>query len=303
MTRLAVFAYSDTGHACLKALLDAGRDVVFVATHADKPDEAHWFPSVAELARSRGIQPEIVEDPRAPGLVERVRAAAPDLLFSFYYRGLLPDALLRLPPRGAFNIHGSLLPRFRGRAPVNWAVLKGETETGATLHVMTSRADAGDIVDQQAVPIGPDDTALEVQRRVTAAAVAVLTRRLEELETGRAPRLPQDESRATKFSRRTAADGRIDWSQSAREVHDLVRAVTHPWPGAFTDIFGRKTTLWKTAVPNLGAHDNFPGQIRIEAGRLYVACGDDRYVEILAAQREGEDEMEASRFIAEAVAP
>ncbi len=303
MTRVAVFAYSDTGHACLKALLDTGRDVVFVATHADKPDEAHWFPSVAELARSRGIEPEIVEDPRAPEVAERLRAAAPDLLFSFYYRGLLPDALVRLPPRGAFNIHGSLLPRFRGRAPVNWAVLKGETETGATLHVMTSRADAGDIVDQQAVPIGPDDTALEVQRRVTAAAVAVLTRRLQDLETGRAPRFPQDESRATKFPRRTAADGRIDWAHSAREVHDLVRAVTHPWPGAFTDIFGRKTTLWKTAVPNLGAHDNFPGQIRIEAGRLYVACGDDRYVEVLAAQREGEDEMEASRFIAEAVAP
>lgn len=301
MTRVAVFAYSDTGHACLKALLDAGRDVVFVATHADKPDEAHWFPSVAELARSRGIEPEIVEDPSAPDVAGRLRAAAPDLLFSFYYRGLLPDALLRLPSRGAFNIHGSLLPRFRGRAPVNWAVLKGETETGATLHVMAARADAGDIVDQEAVAIGPDDTALEVQRRVTAAAVAVLTRRLGELETGRAPRIPQDESRATKFPRRTAEDGRIDWSQSAKQVHDLVRAVTHPWPGAFTDIFERKATLWKTAVPNLGAHDNFPGQIRIEAGRLYVACGDDRYVEILALQREGEDEMEASRFIADAV--
>ncbi|MEO8190356.1 MAG: formyltransferase [Acidobacteriota bacterium] len=303
MTRVAVFAYSDTGHACLKALLDRSADVVFVATHADDPKEAHWFPSVAELARSRGIEPEIVDDPRAPGLAERIRSARPDLLFSFYYRGLLPDAVLRLPSLGAFNIHGSLLPRFRGRAPVNWAVLKGETETGATLHAMTSRADAGDIVDQQTVPIGPDDTALEVQRRVTAAAVAVLTRRLGELSAGRAPRVPQDESRATKFPRRGPEDGRIDWSWSARQVHDLVRAVTHPWPGAFTDIFGGKATLWKTSVPNLGAHDNFPGQIRTEAGRLYVACGDDRYVEVLALQREGEDEMEASRFIAEMVTP
>ncbi len=301
MSRIAVFAYSDTGHACLQALLDAGRDVVLVATHADSPAEAQWFPSVAALARSRGIEPDIVEDPRSPEVFERVRAAAPDLLFSFYYRGLLPEAVLRLPPRGAFNIHGSLLPRFRGRAPVNWAVLKGETETGATLHVMTSRADAGDIVDQEAVPIGPDDTALDVQRRVTAAAVTVLTRRLEELETGRAPRIPQDEARATKFPRRTPEDGRIDWSWSAKQVHDLVRAVTHPWPGAFTDIFGGRTTLWKTALPNLGAHDNFPGQIRIEAGRLYVACGDDRYVEVLALQRDGEDEMEARRFKAETV--
>ncbi len=303
MTRIAVFAYSDTGHACLKALLDAGRQVVFVGTHADRPDEALWFPSVAELARERGIEPAIVEDARSPEVLERVRQAAPDLLFSFYYRGLLPDAMLRLPARGAFNIHGSLLPRYRGRAPVNWAVLKGETATGATLHVMTARADAGDIVDQEGVPIGPDDTALEVQRRVTAAAVRVLTRRLPELEAGRAPRVPQDETLATKFPRRTPEDGRIDWSSSAKQVHDLVRAVTHPWPGAFTDIFGAKTTLWKTSLPNLGAHDNFPGQIRIEAGRLYVACGDDRYVEIVALQREGEDEMESTRFIAQTVTP
>lgn len=303
MTRVAVFAYSDTGHACFATLLDRGMDVVFVATHADRAEETRWFPSVAELARSRGIEAAIVEDAREPRVVEAVRRADPQLLFSFYYRGILPQSLLSVPALGAYNVHGSLLPRYRGRAPVNWAVANGETETGATLHVMTSRADAGDIVDQEAVPIGPDDTAIDVQRRVTKAAVRVLTRRLPQLETGTAPRIPQDESRATKFPRRTPEDGRIDWSKSAKQVHDLVRAVTHPYPGAFTDIFGGKTYLWKTRAPHLGAHDNFPGQIRTEDGRLYVACGDDRYVEALRLQREGEEEMDANRFVAEAMRP
>ncbi len=299
MTRIAVFAYSDTGHACLKTLFEAGRDVVFVGTHADRPAEAPWFSSVAELARSRGVEPVIVEDARDPAVIERVRRAAPDLVFSFYFRGILPGPLLAIPRLGAFNVHGSLLPRFRGRAPVNWAVLNGETRTGATLHVMTARADAGDIVDQEAVEIGPDDTAREVQTRVTQAAVRVLARRLEDLEAGTAPRHPQDESAATKFGRRTAEDGRIDWTRSAKQVHDLVRAVTHPYPGAFTDLFGGKTWVWRTGAPHLGAHDNFPGQVRTERGGLYVACGDDRYVELLTLQREGKEEMDATRFIAE----
>lgn len=300
MTRIAVFAYSDTGHACLKALLDAGREIVFVGTHADKPDEARWFPSVAELARAKGIQPLLIEDPLDPKILVELRKAAPDLVFSFYFRGILPDDLLRLPRLGAFNIHGSLLPRYRGRAPVNWAVLNGETETGATLHVMTARADAGDIVDREPVPIGPDDTAIDVQRRVTEAAVRVLLRRLPELEAGTEPRTAQDASAATVFGRRTPEDGRIRWTKPAKEVHDLVRGVTHPYPGAFTDIFGKRVFIWKTALPGLGAHDNFPGQIRSEAGRLYVACGDDRYVEILVLQPEGESEMDASRFVVEA---
>lgn len=298
--RIAVFAYSDTGHACLEALLGAGRNVVLVATHADRPDEARWFPSVAELARAKGIETVIVDDPKDPRLAETVRRAAPDLILSAYFRGILPDGILRTARLGAFNMHGSLLPKYRGRAPVNWAVLNGETSTGATLHVMTPLADAGDIVDREPVAIGPDDTAIEVQRRVTEAAVRLLRRRLPELEAGTAPRSAQNEADATKYRRRTPEDGRIRWTKPAKEVHDLVRAVTHPYPGAFSDIFGKRTFVWKTALPGLGAHDNFPGQIRTEAGRLYVACGDDRYVEILVLQREGEAEMDASHFAAEA---
>jgi methionyl-tRNA formyltransferase len=286
-TRIAVFAYSHTGHACLKFLLERGENVVLVATHADDPLETAWFPSVADLARSRSIEPALVEDPADPAFLAKVRAAAPELVFSFYFRHILPPEILKLPARGAFNMHGSLLPAYRGRAPVNWAILNGETGTGATLHVMDARADAGDIVDQEPVEIEPDDSALDVQHRVSEAAVAILARRIEELKAGTAPRRPQDEARATKFPRRRPEDGQIDWSQSAKKVHDLVRAVTHPFPGAFTNVFGGgRTIIWKTRLPNLGAHDTFPGQVRREEGRLFVACGDDRYVEVLSLQRE-----------------
>jgi methionyl-tRNA formyltransferase len=296
MTRIVVFAYSDTGHACVKFLLDRGEDVALVVTHADDPKERQWFPSVAELARSRGIETVVADDPREPAVLARIEAAKPDLLLSFYYRGILPDSLLRLPRLGAFNVHGSLLPKYRGRAPVNWAILSGEKVTGTTLHVMTAKPDAGDIVDQESVPIGPDDTAGEVQKRVSAAAVKILERRLEDLKNGTAPRRSQDEAAATTFGRRGPQDGHIDWSRTAEQVHNLVRAVTHPYPGAFTGIFGGKTFLWKTRLPGLGAHDNFPGQIRMERGRLYVACGDDRYLEVLRLQREGEEEMDGSAF-------
>jgi methionyl-tRNA formyltransferase len=299
VTRIAVFAYSDTGHACLKHLLDRGERVVFLGTHRDAPEERQWFPSVAELARSRGLEPLIMENPLDPQSIVRVRVARPDLLLSFYYRRILPDEMLDAPPLGAFNVHGSLLPKFRGRAPVNWAIVKGETRTGATLHRMRTRADAGEIVDQEAVPIGPDDTALEVQTRVTAAAVAILARRLDELKAGTAPATPQDESKATRFGRRRPEDGRIDWSRPAREIHDLVRAVTHPFPGAFTDLFGGRTFVWRTRLPGLAAHDTFPGQVRAEDGRLFVACGDDRYVEILGVQRDGCEESDAPGFLAE----
>jgi methionyl-tRNA formyltransferase len=299
MTRLAVFAYSDTGHACLQHLLERGERVVFLATHRDHPDESRWFPSVAELAKSHGIEPLIMENPLDAQSIVRLRVSRPDLLFSFYYRRILPDEMLREPPLGAFNMHGSLLPRFRGRAPVNWAVAKGETKTGATLHRMRSRADTGEIVDQEEVPIGPDDTAIEVQRRVTAAAVSVLARRLDELKAGTAPERPQDESKATRFGRRRPEDGHIDWSRPAREVHDLVRAVTHPFPGAFTDLFGGKTFVWRTRLPGLAAHDTFPGQVRAEENRLLVACGDDRYVELVTVQPDGCPETDGAAFAAE----
>ena len=284
-----VFAYSEVGYLCLEELLKAGVSVQALFTCEDDPKEEQWFPSVAKLAEREGIP---VYRPSRLGEEEYalIRSLAPEAIFSFYYRSMIPERFLLLPPRGAFNIHGSLLPKYRGRACVNWAVLKGETETGATLHFMTKRADGGDIVDRQAVPILFTDTALEVSRKVAEAARLVLERNLQSIAEGNPSRTPQREEEATLFGRRTPEDGRIDWHQSALEIYNLVRAVTHPFPGAFTTLKGRKLFLWKV-LPGEGGEgpDPLPGAI-LSLSPFRVACGEGRLT-ILSAQWEGEEEL------------
>ena len=246
--RAVAFAYSSVGCVCLRTLLEAGVEVAAVYTHEDDPGEERWFDSVADLARARGLA--VLTPERLDGAEEeRIRALAPDLIFSFYYRSLIPERILRLAPLGAFNMHGSLLPRYRGRACVNWAVLNGETETGVTLHHMTARADRGRIVDQASIPIGPDDTAHDVFLKLIPLAGTVLRRSLPAILAGRAEGVEQDESRATTFGRRRPSDGLMDWTGSARSLHDLVRAVAPPFPGAFTFWEGRKLFVWRTRVP------------------------------------------------------
>lgn len=248
--RIVVFGYSEVGVRCLEILVRRGEQVVAVVTHADDPDEERWFGSVADLARRHGIPVLAPESLREPAVVAAVDRFEPELIFSFYYRMMIPERILERARLGAFNMHGSLLPRYRGRAPVNWAVLHGEVETGATLHHMVARADAGDIVDQERVPIGPEETAGEVAQKVAAAAGVILERRLDQLRQGRAPRAPQDESQATYFGRRRPEDGCIDWFASAAQTVNLVRAVTRPFPGAFTATAGGRLYVWRArAVP------------------------------------------------------
>ena len=170
MTSAVVFAYHDVGVRCLSVLLAHGIDVRLVVTHHDNPAEEIWFASVAEAAERHDLRVIRPADPNTPEIVAQVRAAAPDFLFSFYYRSMLREALLSVPRIAALNMHGSLLPRYRGRVPVNWAILHGETETGATLHHMVAKPDAGAIVASESVPILPDDIALDVFRKVTCAA-------------------------------------------------------------------------------------------------------------------------------------
>ena len=281
--RAVVFAYHDVGVRCLGALLEGGVEVPLVVTHEDDPGERVWFASVAELAARKGIETITPEDPNRPEIVERVRAAAPDFLFSFYYRRMLSPALLALAKRGAFNMHGSLLPRYRGRAPVNWAVLKGETETGATLHEMTVKPDAGRIVDQEPVPIGPDDLAVDVFRKVTDAAERVLRRSLPRLLDGSAVLRAQDLGQGSYFGGRRPEDGSIDWSAAAREVHNLVRAVAPPYPGAYTDLPAGRLFVLRTR--RLGRHDGAAAHGRA-AGPVLLAGASDAYVTAICGDGE-----------------
>ena len=238
MATAIVFAYHDVGVRCLKVLLAQGVHVSLVVTHRDNPAENIWFASVAALARMHDIPTITPDDPNLAATVKAVTALRPDFLFSFYYRHMIGAPLLAAATRGALNVHGSLLPKYRGRVPVNWAVINGEHETGATLHYMIEKPDAGDIVDRQSVPILPDDTAVEVFRKVTVAAEIVLHRALPLLIAGSAPRLKQDLTQGSYFGGRKPEDGCIDWNCSAQRVHDLVRGVAPPYPGAFTRVAG-----------------------------------------------------------------
>lgn len=192
--KAVVFAYHDMGCTGIQSLLDAGYDIAAIFTHPDNHGENHFFGSVARLAAEQGIPVWAPEDVNHPLWIERIREMKPDVLFSFYYRNLLGDEILNLAPKGAFNLHGSLLPKYRGRAPLNWVLVNGESETGVTLHRMVNRADAGDIVAQQAVAIGADDAALTLHRKLCAAATELLSRALPAILAGTTDERPQDHS-------------------------------------------------------------------------------------------------------------
>lgn len=285
--RIALFAYSEVGCLCLEELVKDGANVIVVYTHEDDPNEEIWFRSVKKIAEAKGIPvrtpPKISEAD-----IDELRGMEPELILSFYYRAMIPKAVLDLPRLGAYNIHGALLPKYRGRACVNWAVLNGEKETGATLHVMTEFADRGDIIAQKSVPILFEDTARDVFLKVAYAARDIIAENLFALEAGTAARTPQDESQATKFGRRRPEDGEIDWTKSAAEIYNLVRAVTHPFPGAFTEMDGRKIYIWK-ALPREGRAA--PGE-KVSQRPLLIGTGDG-LLEILRLQPEGEPERDA----------
>jgi Methionyl-tRNA formyltransferase len=217
-----VFAYHDMGCAGITALLNAGFEISAIFTHADSANENHFFGSVARLAAEQGIAVYAPEDANHPLWVDRIKSMAPDYIFSFYYRNLLNDSILSSARLGAFNLHGSLLPKYRGRAPLNWALVNGETETGVTLHRMVKRADAGDIVAQQRVAIDEQDNALTLHRKLTACATQLLEQALPAMKRGEIAAIPQDHSQATVVGRRTPEDGRIKWEQSAQSINNLV---------------------------------------------------------------------------------
>jgi methionyl-tRNA formyltransferase len=279
--RAVVFAYHNVGVRCLRVLLARGVEVALVVTHEDNPSENIWFESVAAVAEEQGIDVLTPADPNDPMLAEAVRATEPDFIFSFYYRHMLPAGLLAAASRGAYNLHGSLLPKYRGRVPVNWAVLNGESETGATLHEMALKPDAGAIIAQTLVPILPDDTAGQVFEKVTVAAEQTLWNVLPALLDGSAPRRPNHLAEGSYYGARRPEDGRIDWNDRAQRVYNLVRAVAPPFPGAFTDIDGRRFVIAQARLaPGFPVVPNLPRGIRVVDNALFGVCGDGRALAI-----------------------
>jgi methionyl-tRNA formyltransferase len=273
--RILFFGYSEVGHDCLELLLSRGDNVVALITHEDSPGEKIWFKTPALAARAKGVPVLTPGKVGTPEWLERIALMRPDLILSVYYRKMISMKVLGLAPLGAFNMHGSLLPKYRGRAPINWAVLHGEPRMGMTLHRMVREPDAGNIVDQEGVDIGPRDTAEQAFRKVLPCARLVLGRQIDALLAGAAPETPQDESQATYFGGRTPEDGRIDWRQTSRQVFNLVRAVTDPYPGAFTDVGAARLMVWwaEPDSPAARAGRGRPGEL-ISVSPLVVATGD-----------------------------
>jgi UDP-4-amino-4-deoxy-L-arabinose formyltransferase/UDP-glucuronic acid dehydrogenase (UDP-4-keto-hexauronic acid decarboxylating) len=269
--KVLLFGYGEMGRTGLEFLLDAGDEVLAAVTHRDDPKEKRPFRSLADLAALRGVPVLYGGELGRKGIADLVRGRRPDIILSFYYRDMIPMDAIGAAPRGGLNLHGSLLPRLRGRAPINWALVECEERTGVTLHHMTARADAGDIVAQRGFPIGPRDTALDLFRRAVEETKALLRDAWPRVRDGTAPRIPQDESKATCRGRRTPEDGRIDWTLPTRRIDGLVRAVTDPFPGAFTFAGGRKLMVW-SGRPADGRGE--PGTV---VGDDVVATGDGAY--------------------------
>ncbi|TFW19173.1 formyltransferase [Duganella callida] len=291
--RAVVFGYHNVGVRCLKVLLAGGVDVALVVTHEDSASENIWFESVISLCQAEGIPYITPADAKSPELLAQVQALKPDLMFSFYYRHMLPAELLAVAP--AFNMHGSLLPEYRGRAPVNWAVLHGASVTGASLHEMTVKPDAGAIVAQMEVPILPDDTAHEVFGKVQVAAEQALWRVLPSLLAGTAPRLHNDLRKGGYFGGRKPEDGRIDWSQPAQQVYNLHRAVAPPYPGAFTDVGGVRYVIQRARLAGTGRGNfgnvvslSLPPGLAVVDNCIFGVCGDGRMLTIASLTADGE---------------
>ena len=288
-----LFAYQEMGHACMETLLAMGAPIAALFTHHDDPREEIWWHSCSELAERHRI-PVYFADKIDDEWTARVAAMNPAIIYSFFYRNLLPQRLLDCARLGAYNVHGALLPKYRGRASVNWVLVNGETETGVTLHHMVARADAGDIVGQRAVQIDDVDTALSLYRKLVPLGADLVREFHPLIAAGSAPRRAQDISAGSYFGRRTPADGKIDWSWPARRIYNLVRAVTHPYPGAWCKIGERKLLVWQAKIAAESGRVGSPGEVIAEdaGGALEVAAGEGSVL-LLRVQLEGGAEHEA----------
>ncbi len=274
--RVLFFGFSDVGYKCLKLLLERGCDVVAVFTHDTDPHENQWFESAESLAKQNNIPVYKPKSLKAKEWEDLAKELKPDLILSLYYRNFIPPSIFKLAKLGAYNMHGSYLPAYRGRAPLNWSIINGEDHCGVSLHVLEEGFDTGDIVDQEKVQIAPDEYVGDVTPRITKAAVEVLGRSLDSLLSGNPKLKKQDLSKASYFGKRTPEMGRIDFTKSAREVFNLVRAVSRPFPGAFFDSDGKRIVVWRGHIAEkLDCKDKgkICGKI-LSKGPLKIACSD-----------------------------
>jgi UDP-4-amino-4-deoxy-L-arabinose formyltransferase/UDP-glucuronic acid dehydrogenase (UDP-4-keto-hexauronic acid decarboxylating) len=273
--KAVVFAYHNMGLVGLDALFNHGFDIAAVFTHEDDPDENCWFGSVKNWAEQKNITVYTTEEVNSPQWIAKIAAINPDIIFSFYYRKMISREILDLPRMGAFNLHGSLLPAYRGRCPVNWVIINGESQTGVTLHYMIDKPDAGDIVGQKAVAIDLSDTAKTLYDKLCGAAKDLLDELLPLIKSNQIPRRKQNLAEGSYYGGRRPDDGRIDWNKSADEIYNLIRAVTEPYPGAFALLNNdEKIIIWwaQSVVLDKAV---IPGKLFITNKEVLVQTGEN----------------------------
>ncbi|MGN9784555.1 methionyl-tRNA formyltransferase [Nonomuraea sp. ZG12] len=273
--RVVMFGYQTWGHRTLQALLDSEHEVVLVVTHpeSDHAYERIWSDSVAELAQANGVPVLLRDRPDDEELMTRLKDADPDLIVANNWRTWMPPQIFRLPRHGTLNVHDSLLPAYAGFSPLIWALINGEEEVGVTAHMMDEDLDAGDIVVQRAVPVGPEDTATDLFHRTVDLIGPIVAEALDLIASGRTDWTPQDRSKASFFHKRSIEDGDIDWTWPAEDIARLVRAQSDPYPNAFTHYNGRRVRVLKASVSQ-GVYGGTPGRVFIrEGGGVVIVAG------------------------------
>jgi len=284
--KTVVFAYHNMGIASLDALFNQGFDIVAVFTHEDDPGENCWFGSVKNWAVKKNIAVYTTEEVNSPQWIAKILAINPDIIFSFYYRKMICSEILDLPRIGAFNLHGSLLPSYRGRCPVNWVIINGEAQTGVTLHYMIEKPDAGDIVGQKAVAIEFSDTAKTLYDKLCGAARNLLDEVLPLIKKSEIPRRKQDLKAGSYYGGRRPDDGRIDWKKSADEIYNLIRAVTEPYPGAFALLDNDEKIIIWWAEPVVLEEAVIPGEL-INANKEVLVQTAENAIKLLDIEVKG----------------
>jgi len=275
--RVVMFGFQTWGHRTLQALLDSAHDVVMVVTHpvGEGAYEKVWADSVAELAQANGVPVLLRERPDDEELYEALKQVAPDVIVATNWRTWIPPRIFNLPPYGTLNVHDALLPAYAGFSPLIWALLNDEPEVGVTAHLMDDTLDAGPIVLQRAVPVGPADTTTDLFRKTLELFGPITVDGLTAIESGRRDFVPQDRSKASFFHKRSEEDIRIDWTWSAEELDRLIRAQSAPYPQAFCFHRGRRLEIVAAEV-SAAVYGGTPGRIFFSEGDgVAVVAGAD----------------------------
>lgn len=276
--KCVVFAYSQLGHDCLQYIIEkTPHEVCLVVTHDDNAQETIWFDSVEKLAIKHKIPVIKPLSLNKDDIQKQILDCKPDVLFSFYYRMMIPASIFEAPSLGAYNMHGSLLPKYRGRCPVNWAILNGETETGVTLHEMVAKADQGAILAQKKVAIEKNDNAGLVTKKLNRVAVEILSEQIDLIALNKVKKTPQDHTQSSYFGGRKSEDGCIDWSWPAQRIIDLIRALqpSPQYPPAYAWIYDKQIFFKKAEIVHLKPQELF-AKGKDQHGEYWItSCGLD----------------------------